>query len=90
MYPALVKAACAFAFSDKAVNKVNEQRGFFNASLDEILQVVKNIKEDTGVIKNVHIDKAPSAYEYRRTQSMERKDQATSLNTTKLVDNETA
>lgn len=59
------------AFSDRNVNKVNEQRGFFNVSLDEIIQVVTGIKEDTGAIKSIHVDRAPSAYEYRRTQAIE-------------------
>ena len=63
-------------FSDKRINKVNERRGFFNASLEEILQAVKNIREETGVIKSLQFeDQAPSAYEYRRTQAMERSNQ---------------
>jgi hypothetical protein len=64
------------AFSGKRVNKArNERRGFFKVSLEEILQVVEEIKKETGVIKSVHFEQAPSAYEYRRTQAIERSNQ---------------
>jgi hypothetical protein len=61
------------AFSEKRVNKArNERRGFFKVSLEEILRAVEDIKRETGVIKSIHFEQAPSAYEYRRTQAMER------------------
>lgn len=79
------------AFADRSVNKVNEQRGFINASLDEIIQAVTKIKGDTGVIKSIHVDKAPSAYEYRRTQAIERnKNQQSELDVRKTESNGTA
>ena len=60
-------------FSDKRVNKINERRNFFNVSLEEILQAVKDIREETGVIKGLQFkNQTPSAYEYRRTQAIER------------------
>lgn len=64
-------------FSDRRVNKVNERRDFFEVSLDEILQAVRDIREETGVIKSLEYeDQAPSAYEYRRTQFIERSNQS--------------
>lgn len=61
-------------FYDKRINKArNERRGFFYASLNEIIQVVEEIRKETGVIKGVKINRAPQAYEYRRTQAIERK-----------------
>lgn len=78
-------------FSGKRVNKANERRDFFNASLDEILQSVKDIKEDTGIIKSIYVEKTPSAYEYRRTQAIERgNDQQPQRHNTETVSNETA
>lgn len=80
------------AFSNRSVNKINERRCFYNASLDEILQAVKEIKEDTGVIKSIRVvEKAPSAYEYRRTQAIERNNNpASHPDGTNTSSNETA
>lgn len=61
-------------FYEKRINKArNERRGFFHASLDEIIQAVEEIKKETGVIKSIDLNRAPQAYEYRRTQAIERK-----------------
>lgn len=78
------------AFSGKRVNKANDRRDFFNASLDEILKSVKDIKEDTGTIKSIYIEKTPSAYEYRRTQAIERNDGQHSQNYNEMNSEETA
>lgn len=60
-------------FSDRRVNRVRtERKGFFRVSLDEIIQAVEEIKQD-GVLKNVHPVKTVQAYEYYKTQAIERK-----------------
>ncbi|MEO1419121.1 MAG: DUF4041 domain-containing protein [Bacteroidota bacterium] len=63
-------------FSERRVNKANERRDFYYASLDEIERAVREIKEETGAIRSFHIDRTSSAYEYRRTRSIEEKDRS--------------
>jgi Domain of unknown function (DUF4041)/Meiotically up-regulated gene 113 len=61
-------------FGSKRVNRVNLRREFFNISFDEISQAIEEIQKATGALKNIQSEKAPQAYEYRRTQAAERKD----------------
>jgi len=78
-------------FSDRRVNKFrNERKGFFRVSLDEIIQVVEEIKQDTGALKNIYPVKVVQPYEYYKTQSIERKEKQI-LNSVNIdLDNETA
>lgn len=52
-------------FADKAVNKVNPRKKFFNVSIDEIEKVVKKNYNDT-----VQFTKIPLATEYRQSINM--------------------
>ncbi len=61
------------AFDDRRVNKLNERREFFSTSLEEIILAVENIKEETGVIKSLYLEKVPQAMEHRRTQAIMKK-----------------
>ncbi|MEO0987162.1 MAG: DUF4041 domain-containing protein [Cyanobacteria bacterium J06639_14] len=60
-------------FDDKRVNLINERREFFKTSFEEIEKTIEEIRKETGVIKNIQREKAPQAYEYRRTQAHNRK-----------------
>ena len=62
-------------FADRRVNKVrSERKGFFDVSLEEIISAVEEINQKAGHIKGVElISKAPPAYDYRRSQAVERK-----------------
>ncbi|MBW4487964.1 MAG: DUF4041 domain-containing protein [Trichocoleus desertorum ATA4-8-CV12] len=66
-------------FHNRRVNKANERRDFFRVPLDEIVQAVEETKKETGALKNIQFEKAPQAYEYRRTLAFERKDNQTSM-----------
>jgi hypothetical protein len=60
-------------FSSRRVNRVNLRREFFKISFDDISQAIEEIQKTTGALKNIQSEKAPQAYEYRRTQAAERK-----------------
>ena len=62
-------------FNGKRVNRVNLRREFFKTSFDDISQAIEEIQKTTGALKNIQSEKAPQAYEYRRTQAAERKDE---------------
>ena len=62
--PAL-EAALHRAFEDKKLNMVNTRREFFNVTLDEIKEVVKNNFDNT-----VEFIDVPDAEQYRVTQKM--------------------
>ena len=64
-------------FNDRRVNPVNSRREFFSVSIDEIAQVIEEIKKKTGTIKNIQYEKAPQALEYRRTLAATRKENQT-------------
>jgi hypothetical protein len=70
-------------FHDRRVNKANERREFFRASLDEIHKAVEEIRNETGALKNIWFEKAPQDYEYPRTLAFDRKESS-------ISDNETA
>ncbi len=76
-------------FSSRRINKANERRGFFKVSLDEIAQAVEEIRKE-GVLKNIHFERTPQAYEYRRTIAAERKDNQTSTSHGLYQNDETA
>ncbi|MGB3536201.1 MAG: DUF4041 domain-containing protein [Microcoleaceae cyanobacterium] len=60
-------------FNDRRVNIVNERRDFFKVELSEIEQVIQEIETETGALTILLSEKAPQAYEYRKTQAAERK-----------------
>ena len=62
--PAL-EAALHRAFEDRKLNMVNRRREFFNVSLDEIKQVVKNHFD-----KTVEFIDVPDAEQYRISQKL--------------------
>lgn len=53
-------------FADKAVNKVNPRKEFYNVNIDEIEKIVKENYNDT-----VQFTKIPIAAEYRQTMNMQ-------------------
>lgn len=63
-------------FANTRVNKArSERKGFFQVSLEEIINTVEEIKQKTGHIKGVElVSKAPPAYDYRRSQAIERRE----------------
>jgi hypothetical protein len=60
-------------FSNRRVNLINGRREFFRVSFDEINQAIDEIAKQTGVLKNIHCERVPEAYEYRRTVAAERR-----------------
>lgn len=59
-------------FQDRRLNKANPRREFFRASFDDIKQAIELVRKNTGVLKNFAVEeKAPNAYEYRKTQQQE-------------------
>ncbi len=77
-------------FNDKRVNVVNSRRDFFKVSMDEIEQVVKEIKKKTGVLRIDVFEQAPQAYEYRQTLAVRKKYQQPNANNTFLEVDEIA
>jgi len=65
-------------FYNKRVNIVNERREFFRVTLEEIYEAVEQIRNETGALKNIEFEKAPQAYEYRRTLASERRSETPS------------
>ena len=60
-------------FENKRVNKVNARREFFDVSMDEIVIAIGEIRKKTDALKNFSIEeKAPTAYEFRKTQQIQR------------------
>jgi hypothetical protein len=60
-------------FHDRRVNQANLRRDFFNISFDEIDSAIKDIRRETGILKNFTIEeKVPNAYEYRKTQQQKK------------------
>jgi hypothetical protein len=61
-------------FRDRSVNKVNERKEFFRVSLDEIALAVKNIAQETKIVKETEIQftKIAEAEQYRKTLAIER------------------
>jgi hypothetical protein len=56
-------------FQDRRVNTANLRRDFFHASFEDIAHAVSEIRQRDGNLKNFSIEeKAPNAYEYRKTQ----------------------
>ncbi len=61
-------------FEDKRVNKANSRKEFFRVSLDEIVEVVKNIDKELNISKSeIKFTKIAEAAEYRKTLAYERK-----------------
>ena len=62
-------------FQDKRVNLVNERRDFFQVPLDEIEQIVEEIRQEKGGIRILEFTRQPQNSEYFRSISLERKRQ---------------
>jgi hypothetical protein len=60
-------------FYDRRINIINERREFFRVTLDEIYNAVQDIAKQTGTLTILHDEKAPQAYEYRRTQATQKR-----------------
>ena len=63
-----LEAALHNHFSDKKVNLINGRKEFFNVSLDEIKEVVKNNHDQTVVFSNI-----PEAEQYRESLMIKRR-----------------
>lgn len=56
-------------FQHQRLNTINPRRDFFKVSFDEIKSAIGKIRRETGTLKNFTIEeKAPVAYEFRKTQ----------------------
>lgn len=64
--PAL-ENALHHAFEDKKVNMINQRREFFNVTLGEIKEVVKNHHD-----KTIEFIELPPAEQYRETQKIKK------------------
>lgn len=62
-------------FQDRRVNLDNERRDFFQVPLDEIEQIVEEIRQEKGGIRILEFTRQPQNSEYFRSISLERKRQ---------------
>lgn len=62
-------------FQDRRVNLDNERRDFFQVPLDEIEQVIEEIRQEKGGIRILECVRQPQNSEYLRSLSLERKRQ---------------
>lgn len=62
-------------FQDRRVNLDNERRDFFQVPLDEIDQVIEEIRQERGGIRTLEFTRQPQNPEYFRSLALERKRQ---------------
>jgi hypothetical protein len=59
-------------FYEKRVNKANDRKEFFNVTLDEIVETVKDIAQKETWDTQIRFTKVAEAEEYRKTVAMKK------------------
>lgn len=68
-------------FNSKRINKENERKEFFRVSLDEIIEVVREIDQELKICKSeVTFTKIAEAADYRKTLARERQEKGAAVN----------